>query len=89
MAADEESRSVFSVPGICSRYAICPRQQAHVFLPVPPSPLLVWTLAVEGVIIAHARRAGEGCAEEGGLGVTLWVFSGHYLLRMPICAFRT
>lgn len=42
MAADKESgSSVFFVPGICSRYAICPGQQAHVFLPVLPSPLLV------------------------------------------------
>ena len=45
--ADAEESSVFFVPGICSQYTICPRQQAHVFLPVLPSPLLVWTTAVE------------------------------------------
>lgn len=56
MAAAEES-SVFFVPGICSQHTICPRQQAHVFLLVLPSPLLAWTTAVEEVILAQAQRS--------------------------------
>ena len=56
MAAAEES-SVFFVPGICSQHTICPRQQAHVFLLVLPSPLLAWTTAVEKVILAQAQRS--------------------------------
>lgn len=60
-----KSRSVFFVLGICSQGAICPRQQAHVFLLIPPSPLLVWT--------AHGGgHGGLGVAQrQGGSGGSL------------------
>ena len=87
MAAAEES-SVFFVPGICSQYTICPRQQAHVFLPVLPSPLLVWTTAVEeSSELRH--RDPEGYVGEKGPGRVIFALgshtpsSGHYLPGCP------
>lgn len=64
MAAAEECECLLCP---CSQYTICPRQQAHVFLPVLPSPLLVWTTAVErSSELRH--RDPEGYVGEGGLG---------------------
>lgn len=81
------SRSVFFVPGICPRCAICPAQQAHVFLLVLPSLLLVWT--------AHGGGHREPGAvwKEGGLGSqslgSRVPSPGRSLLGMPVFAFRT
>lgn len=67
MAVAEES-SVFFVPGICSQYTICPRQQAHVFLPVLPSLLLVWTTAGEELSKLWPRDPERVMWGKGGLG---------------------
>lgn len=94
MAADKESgRSVFFVPGICSRYTICPRQQAHVFLPVLPSPLLVRIRGrMEEVAITHPRQAGGGSAAGRGLSDRWsWVTFPHstFWPGRPLSAFWT
>lgn len=80
-AADGESDVSF-IPGICSRCAICPVQQAHVFLLVLPSLLLARTARGGGhrELGLVRREAGLGSPSLGSHIPS----PGRSLFRMPV-----
>lgn len=75
------SRQRLLCPWRLFQRAICPRQRAHVFLLILPSPLLVWTLRAEGAIVAGAQRPGR--AVWLGTSYQFWVLES--LLLAPVC----
>lgn len=77
------SGSVFFVPGICSRHTICPRQQAHVFLLVLPSPLLPWTRGRRRSLQLTLSKPERVVQSKGGSGTAVWEAQLLFLAFLP------